>query len=254
MATKEKEKIKELDPELYFKDIKERIKTNKDEDFKKLHDVLKVQMDKAFKLKQNKLLQKLLFTYDVLEKEKKAYDLGIRTFVYRTDVDYYIKEVEKNVVKIIDLKGYPREIPDEVAEIVAKLNKEKIFDEYYVVFTDYTGEVESQVKEERRRKDPILFGIFKTEAYGRQLHDRFYYIADWEDEFCDLTLVKMVDAMAAKGKQIERPVYLENVSEETVRDYVNSLIDRNNRLELQLKSKKKKSFFDKINIFKKGSK
>lgn len=242
----------ELDPEVYFKNIKDRVKTNTDENLKKLYDILTVQIDKAFKLKQNKLLQKLLFTFDVLEKEKKLFDIGIKTFVYRTDIDTYINKIEKNVVKIIDLKSYPREIPDKVAEIVVKLQDEQIFDEYYIVFTDYIGEVESQVKEERRRKDPILFGIFKTEAYGRQLHDRFYYIADWEDEFCDLTLVKMVDTMAKKGIQIERPVYVDEVNIDAIREYTNSLIDKNNAIMLQPKKQKKKSFFDKINVFKRS--
>lgn len=34
--------------------------------------------------------------------------------------------------------------------------------------------------------------------------DRFYYLADWEDEYCDLTLDKMVNETAKLGRNIVR--------------------------------------------------
>ncbi|MEN7436416.1 hypothetical protein AAGV27_14815 [Bacillus velezensis] len=64
-------------------------------------------------------------------------------------------------------------------------------DRFYVVFTDYTGKVERQIEKERRDKDPILFGTFQDESSGT-LIERFYFIGDWEDEYCDLTLDKMI--------------------------------------------------------------
>ena len=65
-----------------------------------------------------------------------------------------------------------------------------IFDELYVVFTDYTGKEERKVEKERRDKDPILFGVFKNNAV---VADRFYFLGDWVDEYCDLTLDKLID-------------------------------------------------------------
>lgn len=50
-------------------------------------------------------------------------------------------------------------------------------------------------KEKEKKRDPILFGIIK--------HSRnFYYIGDWIDEYCDLTLKEAVLIIEDKPKQI----------------------------------------------------
>lgn len=116
--------------------------------------------------------------------------MGITTFVYRDDIEFYINNVASDVVKIIDIENYEREIPDEIVDVISKV-KDK-FDQLYIVFTDYTGAVERQVAQERRQKDPILFGTFQ-EGSTRSVIDRFYYLGDWIDEYCDLTLDKMVN-------------------------------------------------------------
>lgn len=96
-------------------------------------------------------------------------------------------------MKIVELSRYMREIPDELVETVEK--SRELFDELYVVFTDYTGKEERKVEKERRDKDPILFGVFKN---GSNVSDRFYFLGDWVDEYCDLTLDKMVEEYKAK--------------------------------------------------------
>lgn len=113
--------------------------------------------------------------------------MGIDTFVYRDDIEFYINEVASDVVKIIDIQSYEREIPDEIVEIISQV-KDK-FDQLYIVFTDYTGRIERKVTEERRRKDPILFGTFQN-AETRSVIDRFYYLGDWVDEYCALHLIR----------------------------------------------------------------
>lgn len=108
------------------------------------------------------------------------------------------------------------EIPDEIVEVVAAV-KDK-FDQLYVVFTDYTGKVERQVEKERREKDPILFGTFQNPS-NRTVIDRFYYLGDWEDEYCDLTLDKMVNETEKAGKRnivktISTPKDIEELKEQ----------------------------------------
>ncbi|EQL11139.1 Uncharacterised protein [Clostridioides difficile] len=70
----------------------------------------------------------------------------------------------------------------------------------YVLFTDYTGKITKEISKERRDKDPILFGVFSDEK-SRAIVDRFYYLGDWEDEYCDLTLEKMINDYKKKGRQ-----------------------------------------------------
>lgn len=156
--------------------------------------------NKAVKTGQIKVLRKLIFHMNCLSKEKMLLDLGINTFIYKDDVDYYIDEVKKNEVVIIELENYEREIPDEIVDIVEKTRD--IFTAFYVLFTDYTGKVRSQVEKEKRDKDPILFGVFEDDKTYSVI-ERFYYLGDWVDEYCDLTLDKMVNEMKkAKGKKV----------------------------------------------------
>lgn len=64
-------------------------------------------------------------------------------------VEFYISNVASDVVKIIDIESYEREIPDEIVEVIGRV-KDK-FDQLYIVFTDYTGTVERQVEQEHRQ-------------------------------------------------------------------------------------------------------
>lgn len=187
---------REMNPQEYFNYVKEKKSTITDEKLQKVYDNCLELLNKYKITGQRKGMKKLLFHLDRIEKEREIVKIGINTFVYRDDIEYYIDSVSKNIVKIIDIESYEREIPDEVVEVIAKV-KDK-FDQMYIVFTDYTGKVERQVEEERRKKDPILFGVFE-DVESRSVIDRFYYVADWEDEYCDLTLDKMVNETEKLG-------------------------------------------------------
>ena len=104
--------------------------------------------------------------------------------------EYMVKCDTRSVV-LNYLKDFPREIPDDITEKVNKLRELCIFDDFVIVFTDYTGEERSKVDEDRREKDPIIFGIF-CDKKERNIYDRFYFIGDWVDEYCDLTLNQLI--------------------------------------------------------------
>ena len=108
--------------------------------------------------------------------------------MYKDTIEDYITNVADKSVKIIELSRYMREIPDELVDTIERTKN--LFDEFYVVFTDYTGREERKIEKERRDKDPILFGVFKNQT---NVADRFYFLGDWVDEFCDLTLDKLVE-------------------------------------------------------------
>jgi len=180
--------MNELTPSQYFDSIKESQTKITLQELKDSFSIFLQLAEKYKKLGQVKSLQRLNFLAKTLEKEEKLVELGITTFVYRSVLEE-IDNVDDDVVKIIELKNYLREIPDELVEIIEKTKD--IFDEFYIVFTDYTGKEERRVEQERRDRDPILFGCFKTNNY---VADRFYVIGDWVDEYCDLTLDKLVTA------------------------------------------------------------
>ena len=152
-------------------------------------------------------------------------------------------------MKIIDLESYEREIPDEIVEIIQKV-KDK-FDQLYVVFTDYTGEHERKVEKERREKDPILFGAFKDKG-NSVIIDRFYYLGDWIDEYCDLTLDKMVNECEKVGKRnivhsISTPEDIEEFKQQLGKYYsINTLTISGN---IKMTEESKPTFFQKIKTF-----
>lgn len=150
--------------------------------------------EKYSKLGQKESLKKLCFLADTLCQEEKLLNMGITTYIYKDVIEDYIEHVADKTVKIVELSRYMREVPDELVDVVEKTRD--IFDQFYVVFTDYTGKEERKVEKERRDKDPILFGVFKKNG---NVSDRFYFLGDWVDEYCDLTLDKMVEQYKEKN-------------------------------------------------------
>lgn len=200
----------------YIKNAKQHITTEK---LKNLEPVYEQLAQKYVKTRQVESANRLAFLIDVQLQEEKLIDLGIDTFIYKDVIEDYITNVASKAVKIIELSRYMREIPDELVDVVEKTRD--IFNEFYVVFTDYTGKEERKVEKERRDKDPILFGVFKNDT---NVADRFYFLGDWVDEYCDLTLDKMVaEYKEKKGKDIamsaEIPGSLEELRD-TLKQYV----------------------------------
>lgn len=206
-----------LTPSEYFQQIKDKKQTITDAKLEQMYESCLVLIEKYKKTGQVKGLEKLIFHIETLEKEHLLLkEHGIDTFVMSDDITDFIENVADKAVKIIELKNYEREIPDEIADTVA--NVKHLFDEMYVVFTDYTGEVERKVEKERRDKDPILFGTFQDIKTGT-LVERFYFLGDWEDDYCDLTLGKMVSQMKKKTQKdiqhsIKTPVDVQSLREE----------------------------------------
>lgn len=187
------EENKTITPSQYFDYVKGAKKQITTETLKNSYGVFVSLAEKYSKLGQTESLKKLSFLVDTLIKEEKLIDLGITTYVYKDVIEDYITNVADKTVKIIELSRYMREIPDSLVDTITKAKD--IFDEIYVVFTDYTGKEERKVEKERRDKDPILFGAFKD---GSNVADRFYFLGDWVDEYCDLTLDKMVEEYTEK--------------------------------------------------------
>lgn len=188
----------ELTPSQYFEQVKEKKNKITDEGLKEVYLNCLELISKYQITGQKKGLRKLMFHLECIEKEREIVKMGIDTFIYRDDIEEYIDNIAKDTVKIIELENYEREIPDEIVDVIFKV-KDK-FDQLYVVFTDYTGKIEKEVEKERRDKDPILFGTFQEKS-TRTVIDRFYYLGDWEDEYCDLTLDKMINETEKVGKR-----------------------------------------------------
>ena len=241
----------QLTPQQYFEQVKERKHNITDEELVKVYDNCLELLNKYKITGEKKGMRKLMFHLECIEKEREIVKMGINTFIYRDDIEEYIDTVAKDTVKIIELENYEREIPDEIVEVIAA-TKDK-FDQLYVVFTDYTGKVERQIEKERRDKDPILFGTFQNQS-NRTVIDRFYYLGDWEDEYCDLTLDKMVNETEKAGKRnivktISTPSDIEELKEQ-----LGGLSEINGNFIISNSTPQKKTFFQNIKSVLKGKK
>ena len=247
----------EITAKEYFDELKDKKKTITDKELSNIYDNCMTLMKKYITTGQVTGAKKIMFHLDTIEKEKKIVSMGVDTFLYRDDIEYYIENVAAEAVKIIELERYPREIPDEIVKVIAATKD--IFDQMYVVFTDYTGNVTKQAVEERddihKERDPILFGTFQNKE-AESIVDRFYFLGDWEDEYCDLTLDKMISQIREKtGKDVTRKISAPTDLKE-LKEQLSNLEEVTNKKfrvqRLDLVTKKKTSFFDKIkSIFKK---
>lgn len=210
---------KTYSPDEYFQFIKDRKHSVTDEDLTSIYDNCLELLNKYRITGQTKGMRKLIFHLECIEKERELIALGVDTFIYRDDIEEYIDNVAKDVVKIIELENYEREIPDEIVSVVEAVKGK--FDKLYVLFTDYTNEA------------------------SRTVVDRFYFLGDWEDEYCDLTLDKLVgDFKAHNGRNITHTIKTpEDIAE--LKAQLNGIVE-NQRGEFMVTSVEKKSFFNKI--------
>lgn len=181
-----------LTPSEYFHKIKGMMEENTEENMSTLITNALTLLKKPIITGQSRMAKNIFNTTQVLMKELEAVNNGFTTYVKRETLLYYIDKVSSKVAKIINLTDYEREIPDDVFErlLIAK----NIFDDFVVVFTDYTGESERKIEKRKRDKDPILFGLFLVPGEDQTVYfPRFYFIGDWVDQYCDLTLDKMIE-------------------------------------------------------------
>ena len=195
------EETKEISPAEYFELVKSKIKPETEENVELLYNTTMTKLKKYMITGQVKAAKELYARCIYLEKEMKLVRKGFDRYVLREDIDKYIEEIAGRCVCIIEMKNFDREIPDDIVDKVAETAD--IFDEFFVVFTDYTGEARSKVAKERREKDPIIFGNIFVDGL---VSPKMYFIGDWIDEYCDLTLDKMIEEIAKNDKTSSNPI------------------------------------------------
>lgn len=107
----------------------------------------------------------------------------------------FVKNCEKGI-KLDYIKNFTRPLPQTVVDKINKLNELEVFDNYVVLYYDPEGKVYKETaREEAKRKDPIIFGVIAGST-------KLYYVDDWVDEYCDLTLEKFIDAIGVSKEEL----------------------------------------------------
>lgn len=112
-------------------------------------------------------------------------------YVSEEDVVKFYKKanLKDKMLKLSWIKNYARLIPSDVLEKKKVFDEIDIFDNYVILHFDKNGDSTEMTKAEKEKaKDPILFGVLKGTR-------KLYYIADWIDEYCDLTLDKFLSTL-----------------------------------------------------------
>lgn len=127
--------------------------------------------------------------------ESVLYAEGCYYAVTEEQVAKFASQCEKGL-KLSYLKNFSRPIPQEVIDKIAKMNELEVFDNYVILYYDPEGTVYKETaREEAKRRDPIIFGVI---AGSKKL----YYVADWIDEYCDLTLDAFVDSLGIEKEDL----------------------------------------------------
>lgn len=192
-----------MPPDNFFDTIKDSQNTITEEALRNAYAEMYRKAEKFIEIGQIESAERITFHLKNIRREQDAVRAGYNTYVYRDDLEFFIDKVSKTVVKITELKHFEREIPDAAAKEIQRAKP--LFDEIYIVYTDYTGKIERQIKAEDQVRDPIAFGAFRSDD-GHIWNHRFYFIIDWEDEYCDLTLDKFISEMTKAG-YIDKTTY-----------------------------------------------
>lgn len=113
-------------------------------------------------------------------------------------IEYYKKAKYSKNLYMTWIRNFARVIPQDAVELKKYCDEKGWFDNYVVLHFDRDGKSAEMTKEEKRRaKDPILFGLIENSR-------KLYFVADWTDDYCDLTLDKMLKVIGKDVLELNR--------------------------------------------------
>jgi hypothetical protein len=145
---------------------------------------------------QKALVEELTRNLLAVRAEAHLVSMGLTRFITEEKLVTFVKECPKGL-RLDWIANFTRVIPSALQEQKALCDDRFIFDNYLVLHYDPNGKSWAQTEEEKRaeeaaRRDPILFGVLE----GRR---QLYYLGDWVDELCNLTLDQVADLLGADG-------------------------------------------------------
>jgi hypothetical protein len=224
---------KRIGPRLYFNYVKSKLRKTEVKKLKARLKKLQQLVKNAEEVGQKALYEEFSKMLIIAVRESEAAACGYNVIVNKEDVEKFrilVSESDATYgspVFFKTLEEFPRPIPAKVQKIIKSVQAKAIFDKLHVLYLDYTKEPVKSNKEKIREKDPVLFGSFNYDE------KRLYYITDWVDEHCDLTLNGFVEALKQNNEEYQTstieditPEYLERIKKE-IQDREDRLKDTN---------------------------
>lgn len=201
LHSKEFENIIEFDVFQFFTNVKQLTKDSVDTYTDRILGYI-IALKNVEQTGQKALKEKLLRNIVINRYESILYSRGIYHVVFENELLEFYKKSEKGV-DLTYIKNFIRPLPSEVVDKIVETNKLEIFDNYVILHYDpdkksYQQTLEEKKREYEKRRDPILFGVIKGS-------DKLYYITDWVDEYCDLTLDKFAEVLQVDKESLKLP-------------------------------------------------
>jgi len=182
-----------ISPQLFFSYIKKKLGILERTRLQNRLHLIEKAFDKAVENGQNMLAEKILSNLCIEMRESKIYSKGITKYIERENLYRYKNRIKDGHISDTRLKDFTRHIPKDVAK---RINAVKDAFDDFVIFHYWDEQAANKVekkekmteKEKSAMRDPVVFGIIKET-------DKLYFVADWEDEYCDLTFKKIVDVI-----------------------------------------------------------
>lgn len=187
----------EFDVVSFFAEIKKLAKLNKEAYANRVKGYIEA-LKAADIAGQETLKEKLLQGLVINKYESLLYATGNYYAIDEQSVVEFAKKSEKGVA-LSYVKHFLRPIPLDVLTKIKEMNELEIFDNYVVMYYDPEHKFQEKthsekVKEEAKRRDPILFGVIAGS-------NKLYYITDWIDEYCNLTLDEFIKVLQVEKEQ-----------------------------------------------------
>lgn len=136
------------------------------------------------------VLERMEHELEIHRAETQLFAIGFRKVITEENVSEFAKKGCREL-RLDWIKNFARLIPEAVLDAKEKCDENNIFDNYVILHYDpyKNGTQKTQAEiEAERKKDPILFGVIAGS-------NKLYYVADWIDEYCDLTFDKIVEKL-----------------------------------------------------------
>ncbi|OPZ34091.1 MAG: hypothetical protein BWY99_02663 [Synergistetes bacterium ADurb.BinA166] len=151
-------------------------------------------IENAKRAGQHALVEELARGLEHHRAEAQLVALGLTKYVREEDVISFYKECPKGL-RLSWVGNFGRAIPETVVHSKIRADDVGAFDNYVVLHYDPGAKsfLETE-KEKEARKDPILFGLMR----GKRV---LYFVGDWVDELCDLTLDQLAERVGQESIQ-----------------------------------------------------
>lgn len=149
-------------------------------------------VDRATAAGQTSLIKQLEMEREIRKFESALFAKGMKRYISETQMLKFVQGCERGLC--LDwIQHFTRVIPKDVVDAKVKCDEAGLFDNYVVLHFDPDEKATTQADRDAaaaKRKDPILFGVMRGSR-------KLYFVGDWKDEMCDLTLQQVVDKLGA---------------------------------------------------------